>query len=195
VRVEQLWSNARLATLRGDLAGLGVIEDGLIAATDGGIVYAGARADAPMLYPETTHDCEGRWITPGLIDCHTHLVHAGNRAREFERRLEGASYEEIARAGGGIVSTMRATRAASRDELVAESLPRLDAMLARASPRSRSSLATACRRPTKSRRSQPPARSAKRARSASPPLSSARTRCPPNMPATPMAMSMRSAAR
>ena len=73
---------------------------------------------------------DGRWITPGLIDCHTHLVYAGDRAHEFELRLAGASYEEIARAGGGIVSTVKATRAASEDELVAQSLPRLDALLA-----------------------------------------------------------------
>jgi imidazolonepropionase len=73
---------------------------------------------------------DGRWVTPGLIDCHTHLVYAGDRAQEFERRLEGASYEEIARAGGGIVSTVKATRAASEDELVAQSLPRLDALIA-----------------------------------------------------------------
>ena len=128
MRVEQLWSNARLATLRG--VGLGVVEDGLIAATGSHIVYAGPRGDAPALDAETVHDCKGRWITPGLIDCHTHLVHAGNRAREFELRLEGASYEEIARAGGGIVSTMAATRAAGEEELVAAALPRLDAMLA-----------------------------------------------------------------
>ncbi|AQR74220.1 imidazolonepropionase [Sphingomonas sp. LM7] len=130
MRVEQIWSNARLATLRSDLPGIGVVEDGLIAASGADIVYAGPRSDAPAFEPGIAHDCAGRWITPGLIDCHTHLVHAGNRAREFELRLEGASYEEIARAGGGIVSTMQATRAASRDELVAQALPRLDAMLA-----------------------------------------------------------------
>ncbi len=130
MHVEQLWSNARLATLRTELPGLGLIEDGVIAANGGAIVYAGPRAEAPSFSAETIHDCAGRWITPGLVDCHTHLVHAGNRAREFELRLEGASYEEIARAGGGIVSTMAATRAASREALIAESLPRLDAMLA-----------------------------------------------------------------
>jgi len=130
VRVEQLWSNARLATLRGDLPGLGVVEDGLVAASGDRILYAGPRAEAPALEPDTMRDCAGRWITPGLIDCHTHLVYAGNRAREFELRLKGASYEAIARAGGGIVSTMKATRAASREQLVAEALPRLDAMLA-----------------------------------------------------------------
>jgi imidazolonepropionase len=130
VRVEQLWSNARLATLRADLPGLGVVEDGLVAATGEDIVYAGPSAEAPPLEAETIHDCEGRWITPGLIDCHTHLVYAGDRAREFELRLAGASYEEIARAGGGIVSTMTATRAANREQLLAEALRRLDAMLA-----------------------------------------------------------------
>src|SRR6185295_8538342 len=72
---------------------------------------------------------DGRWITPGLIDCHTHLVYACDRAHEVELRLAGASYEEIARAGGGIVSTVKATRAASEDELVAKSLPRLDALI------------------------------------------------------------------
>ena len=125
---DTLWTNARLATMRGE--GLGVVEDGVVAASEGRIVHAGPARDAPALDARDIHDCAGRWITPGLIDCHTHLVHAGNRAREFELRLEGASYEEIARAGGGIVSTMAATRAASEEELVASALPRLDALLA-----------------------------------------------------------------
>jgi imidazolonepropionase len=129
VRVEQLWSNARLATLRRDLPGLGTIQDGVIAANGEHIVYAGPRADAPGFQAGVEHDCLGRWITPGLVDCHTHLVHAGDRAREFELRLQGASYEEIARAGGGIVSTMAATRAASEADLAASALPRLDAMI------------------------------------------------------------------
>ena len=77
-----------------------------------------------------TIDCGGRLITPGLIDCHTHLVHAGSRTNEFEARLAGATYEEISAAGGGIASTVRATRAASEDELIAQSLPRLDALIA-----------------------------------------------------------------
>jgi len=82
------------------------------------------------LAADKTIDCEGRWITPGLIDCHTHLIYAGDRAHEFELRLAGASYEEIARAGGGIVSTVHATRSASENQLVSEALPRLDALLA-----------------------------------------------------------------
>jgi imidazolonepropionase len=98
---------------------------------DGRIVYAGASAEAQAdLDAAEIVDCEGRWITPGLIDCHTHLVYGGDRAREFELRLAGASYEEIARAGGGIVSTMAATRAASEAELTAAALPRLDALIA-----------------------------------------------------------------
>ena len=95
------------------------------------IVYAGAAADAPPGLDAPEHiDCAGRWITPGLIDCHTHLIYAGDRSHEFELRLRGASYEEIARAGGGIRSTMTATRAASEEALVASALPRLDALIA-----------------------------------------------------------------
>lgn len=128
MRCDRLWRNARLATMTGP--GLGVVETGLVASRGGTIVHAGVEQDAPSFEADETIDCEGRWITPGLIDCHTHLVHGGNRAREFEMRLAGASYEEIARAGGGIVSTMQATRAASEDELVESALPRLDAMIA-----------------------------------------------------------------
>ena len=124
---DRVWRNARLATMQG--ADLAVIENGLVAAQGDTIVFAGREDAAPELSAAETRDCEGRWITPGLIDCHTHLVHAGNRAREFELRLEGASYEEIARAGGGIVSTMRATRGASEDALVATALPRLDSLI------------------------------------------------------------------
>jgi imidazolonepropionase len=121
------WTNARLATMAGN--DLGVIEHGMIAALDGKILYAGPGAEAPQFSAGETVDCGGRWITPGLIDCHTHLVHAGDRAHEFELRLAGATYEEIARAGGGIASTVRATRAASEDQLLANTLPRLDALL------------------------------------------------------------------
>lgn len=128
MRCDTLWTQARLATCAGD--GLGLVERGCVAARGGTIVFAGAAADAPAFNAARTVDCEGRWITPGLIDCHTHLVHGGDRSHEFELRLAGASYEEIARAGGGIVSTMRATRAASEDALVASALPRLDALIA-----------------------------------------------------------------
>jgi imidazolonepropionase len=128
----RIWRNARLATLAETLPGLGVVERGAVAARDGRIVYAGSEAELPedARRGAETVDCEGRWITPGLIDCHTHLVFAGNRANEFEMRLAGATYEEVARAGGGIVSSVRALRAASEDQLVAETLPRLDALIA-----------------------------------------------------------------
>lgn len=130
MQCDRIWRNARLATLAADRPGLGEVEDGVVAARDGRIVYAGAAAKAPALAAMETIDCEGRWITPGLIDPHTHLIFGGDRAHEFELRLAGASYEEIARGGGGIVSTMKATRAASEDELVASALPRLDALIA-----------------------------------------------------------------
>lgn len=132
MRCDRLWKHARLATMTGKglAPELGVVEQGVIASLDGTILYAGPQADAPAFDPAEVTDCEGRWITPGLIDCHTHLIFGGDRAREFELRLEGASYEDIARAGGGIVSTMKATRAASEDALVASALPRLDALLA-----------------------------------------------------------------
>ena len=122
--------NARLATLDPARPGLGVVEKAAIAIRDGRIAFAGAEADLPAALRDGERmDCEGRWVTPGLIDCHTHLVHAGNRAREFEMRLNGATYEEVARAGGGIVSSVRMLRAASEDDLVAQSLPRLDALI------------------------------------------------------------------
>jgi imidazolonepropionase len=129
-RFDRIWHNARLATLREDLPELGVIERGVIAARDGRIVFAGPHSDFPSGADAVQRiDCAGRWITPGLVDCHTHLVFGGNRAHEFELRLQGASYEEIARAGGGIVSTVAATRASSEAELVASALPRLDALI------------------------------------------------------------------
>ncbi|MCK1708964.1 MULTISPECIES: imidazolonepropionase [unclassified Bradyrhizobium] len=129
-RFDRIWHNARLATLRADRPDLGEIEHGLIAARGGLIVYAGAEADFPADADAIKRtDCEGRWITPGLVDCHTHLVYGGDRAHEFELRLKGASYEEIARAGGGIVSTVAATRKASEADLVASALPRLDALI------------------------------------------------------------------
>lgn len=130
MRVDRIWINARLMTLDPARPGLGVVERGLVAAAGGRIVYAGAAVDAPALAADAAEDCGGRWISPGLIDCHTHLVHAGDRAREFEQRLEGATYEMIARAGGGILASIQAVRAAGEAELVAASLPRLDALMA-----------------------------------------------------------------
>ncbi len=123
-RCDRIWRGARLATMAAP-----PINDGMIASRDGKIIYAGDAASAPTLDAAESIHCDGRWITPGLIDCHTHLIHAGNRAGEFAQRLAGATYEEIARAGGGIVSTMNATRAASEDALVASALPRLDALI------------------------------------------------------------------
>lgn len=122
--------NASLATLDGD--GYGAIEDGALSWKDGVLTFVGPRSTLPGDAEARAHaviDAGGGWITPGLIDCHTHLVFAGDRAHEFEQRLEGASYEDIARAGGGIVSTVRAVRAADEDALLAESLPRARALL------------------------------------------------------------------
>src|SRR5438128_10018541 len=130
-RFDRIWDNARLATVREGMPELGVVERGVIAARDGRIVFAGSRSDFLSDADAAERiDCAGRWITPGLVDCHTHLVFGGNRAHAFELRLQGASYEELARAGGGIVSTVAATRASSEAELVAGALPRLDALLA-----------------------------------------------------------------
>ncbi|MDI6024924.1 imidazolonepropionase [Corticibacterium sp. UT-5YL-CI-8] len=127
----QLYVNARLATLDPAMPGLGPVEDGAVAVQNGRILYAGLRDGLDLsIGGAETIDLGGRWITPGLIDCHTHIVYGGNRAREFEMRLEGATYEDIARAGGGILSSVKATNALSVDELVAASLPRLDALLA-----------------------------------------------------------------
>ncbi len=129
MKCDRVWRGARLATMAAAQPGLGIVEDGLIAARDGRIVYAGAAADAPAFDAGETIDCEGRWITPGLVDCHTHIVYGGNRAREFELRLAGATYDEISRAGGGIVSTMRATRAESEDQLLAAAAKRVETLM------------------------------------------------------------------
>ena len=131
MRFDTIWLNARLATLDASLPGLGVVEHGAVAAMDGKIAFAGAMSELPTGWDARERvELDGRWITPGLIDCHTHIVHGGDRALEFEMRLAGKSYEEIARAGGGILSTVRATRAASEDDLVASALPRIDRLLA-----------------------------------------------------------------
>ena len=128
-----LLTHATLATMDGPTGtnGYGLIPDAAVALQGDRIVWAGPLADLPAAHralPE--HDVEGRLVTPGLIDCHTHAVFAGHRAVEFELRLKGASYEEIARAGGGILSTVTATRAASEDDLLAKALPRIDQLIA-----------------------------------------------------------------
>lgn len=135
---DRLWINAQLATMaepagQTEGAAYGAIAQGAIASADGKIAWVGPQAElpgAPADLAREVIDLAGRWMTPGLIDCHTHLVYGGNRAREFELRLEGASYEEIARAGGGIRNTVKATREASEEELRAGALPRLKSLLA-----------------------------------------------------------------
>lgn len=130
-RWDGLLIGASLATLDGD-HGYGGIEDGALGWKDGVLTFVGPRSalpDAPEALANDVIALDGGWITPGLIDCHTHVVFAGDRAHEFELRLQGASYEDIARAGGGILSTVRAVREASEDELFAQSLPRAQALL------------------------------------------------------------------
>jgi imidazolonepropionase len=123
-----LLTHATLATMTG---GYGLIPDGAVAIAGDRIVWAGPMADIPDEHrARPRHSVEGRLVTPGLIDCHTHAIHAGHRAVEFELRLKGASYEEIARSGGGILSTVSATRAAREDQLLATALPRVDQLIA-----------------------------------------------------------------
>ncbi|MDZ5697268.1 imidazolonepropionase [Chelativorans sp. M5D2P16] len=124
-------TQAKLATMAPSGAPYGLVEDAAIAIEDGRIRWAGPREDLPAKWVRAEQTgLRGRLVTPALIDCHTHLIHGGNRAREFEMRLEGASYAEIARAGGGIVSTVAATRAEDEEALVRGALPRLDALVA-----------------------------------------------------------------
>lgn len=130
-RWDALWINAHLATMTPG-SPYGIVMDGALAIMDGQFAWVGARDDLPQacIDPATrVHDAGGSWITPGLIDCHTHLVHAGNRAHEFELRLNGATYEDIAGSGGGIASTVAATRAATDNELLEQSTLRLKALL------------------------------------------------------------------
>ncbi|MGH8033053.1 MAG: imidazolonepropionase, partial [Luteimonas sp.] len=125
-RWQGLLLNATLVTLDGD-AGYGLIDDGAIGWRDGRLTFVGARTALPrdaQAHADAVIDARGDCVTPGLVDCHTHVVFAGDRAGEYEQRLQGADYEQIARAGGGILSTVRDTRAASEDALVAQSLPR-----------------------------------------------------------------------
>jgi imidazolonepropionase len=127
-----LWTNCRAATMTPG-SPYGLVEDAALVVENGLIAWLGPRTDLPADWAARagrTHDCGGALITPGLIDCHTHLVYAGDRAHEFELRLNGASYEDIARAGGGIASTVRATRAASESELLEQARVRLRALQA-----------------------------------------------------------------
>lgn len=127
-RCDTIWRQARLVCF--DRGGLNIIDNGLIVAKNERILYAGEAQYAPHYQADSDIDCQGRLITPALIDCHTHLIYAGSRADEFEQKLIGASYLDIANSGGGIVSTMRATRLATQKQLVDLALPRLDALLA-----------------------------------------------------------------
>ena len=125
-----LLTNAKLVTLQTDDR-FGIIADGTIVLDGARIAWVGVSADLPKIYSDQKkEDLGGRLVTPSLIDCHTHVVFGGNRAVEFELRLNGASYEEVAQAGGGILSTVAATRAASEDALLADALTRVDAMIA-----------------------------------------------------------------
>ncbi len=126
--MDLLLTNLRIATMAGP--DYGVIENAAIAIEDGRIAWLGPLADLPDVEATERRSLDGRWVTPALIDCHTHLVFAGDRSGEFEQRLRGASYEEIARAGGGIMSTVKATRDASADELYSAALPRVLALQA-----------------------------------------------------------------
>lgn len=125
--IEILYTNATIATMHGDAA-YGLIVDAAIGIENSKISFIGKSTDAPSA--QTTVDCTGQLITPALIDCHTHIVYGGNRAKEFEMRLNGATYEEVARAGGGIISTVKATRAASEDELFTSAEKRINHLIA-----------------------------------------------------------------
>ncbi len=126
-----LLTNARFATMQSGRPGgapYGALDDAALLIEDGRIAWLGPRSEAPVAVEQA--DLGGRWVLPGLVDCHTHIVFGGDRAREFELRLEGATYEEVAKAGGGILSTVTQTRKASVDDLVAQALPRLDHLIA-----------------------------------------------------------------
>lgn len=129
---DDVWINAHLLTLENGTADnpLGIVANAALAVKDGDIAWIGPMAELPPCEGAQMHDVQGGWISPGLIDCHTHLVYAGNRAKEFEMRLNGASYAEIAKAGGGILSTVNATRAASEDALLEQAALRLERLMA-----------------------------------------------------------------
>ena len=128
---DAVWLNAQLATMTDDdNSGYGIISDGALAIKDGVIAWVGKQSDLPTNYQTlATYDAKGVWITPALMDCHTHIVYAGNRSNEFEARLNGATYAHIAAQGGGILSTVRATRMVSEDELFHISLPRVHRLM------------------------------------------------------------------
>jgi imidazolonepropionase len=130
MKTDAIWHNARIIPMSED--GMLAIEGGAIVVRGGRIAWIGKEAEMPAEFngDSVRIDVGGQWVTPGLVDCHTHLVYAGNRADEFAMRLAGATYEEIARAGGGIVSTVRATRAADEGTLFRQSARRLEALLA-----------------------------------------------------------------
>ena len=129
---DELWIDVHLATMAPGGAPYGRTDDGALAVKGGRIAWVGRRGEleaAPEKLAAAVHEGGGGWLTPGLIDCHSHIVHGGNRAREFETRLQGATYEEVARAGGGILSTVRATREAGEDNLFASARRRIEGLL------------------------------------------------------------------
>ncbi|WP_414639524.1 imidazolonepropionase [Allosphingosinicella sp.] len=127
---DRLLTDCNIATMDPAVAApFGAIEDGAVGIQDGRIVRVGRRVELAGSKAKSIEPLGGAWVTPGLVDCHTHLVFGGNRAGEFEQRLQGATYEEIARAGGGIVSSVKATRGATLEELVEQSRPRLRALM------------------------------------------------------------------
>jgi imidazolonepropionase len=127
----QVLANATIARMGADSGGYDLVEQGALAIDGDRIAWVGPARDLPAAFAgAASRDLGGRVVTPGLIDCHSHIVFGGDRAREFEMRLEGASYEEIAREGGGILSSVRATRAADEETLLAAALPRVDALIA-----------------------------------------------------------------
>ena len=131
--LDVLWIGGNIASMEAGAGPWGAIRDAALGVKDGRIAWIGPRADLPGppgSMAREVRDFAGQWITPGLIDCHTHMVYGGDRAHEFEMRLQGASYEEIARAGGGIVSTVKSTRAADEAELLASAARRLAALTA-----------------------------------------------------------------
>lgn len=130
MKAERLLIDCHVATMAEGDVPYGAIQDAAVVISGGRIAWIGSRVDLPPVQAETTEHLDGRWLTPGLIDCHTHLVFGGDRSGEFEQRLAGATYEDIARAGGGIVASVQATRAASEDALFASAMSRLEGLKA-----------------------------------------------------------------